>query len=60
MDLFKYYHETTSHKAGEVWNLFRKKVITGMLEDYFFPAFFKEVKEDLTKEGEACIIAAVC
>ena len=31
-----------------------------MLELYFLPAFMKEVKEDLTKEGEKQIISVCC
>ncbi|CAM6000710.1 unnamed protein product [Sphagnum balticum] len=43
-----------------MWNMFRKQVIHRMLEDYFFPAFMKEIKEDLTREGEKEIINACC
>lgn len=31
-----------------------------MLHELFLPAFFKEVKEELTKEGEEVIINAAC
>jgi transcriptional accessory protein Tex/SPT6 len=31
-----------------------------MLQEYFFPAFMKEIKDDLTREGEQEIIKACC
>jgi hypothetical protein len=45
MEIIKYYYDVSVLKEGEVWNLFRRQVITRMLQDYFFPAFFKEVKD---------------
>ena len=50
-EMLKYYFDLSAHSSGEVWNLFRKQVLIKMLSDYFFPAFFEEVKEDLTREG---------
>jgi transcriptional accessory protein Tex/SPT6 len=40
--------------------LFRRQVIVKMLTDFFFPAFFKEVREELTKDGEEIIVETIC
>lgn len=47
----RYYYDLSTHSSGEVWNIFRKQVLIKMLSDFFFPAFMKEVKDDLTREG---------
>ena len=43
-NITKYYYEISVSKEGEVWNLFRRQVVVKMLTDFFFPAFFNEVK----------------
>lgn len=40
-EIIKYYFDITTHKSGDSWNLFRKRVIHRTLDTYFFPAFWK-------------------
>lgn len=35
-----------------MWNLFRKRIISSLLNDYVIPSLMKEIKDDLTREGE--------
>ena len=58
MELAKCYYDISS--KAEYWNVFRKRVITAFLNDLFIPTFMKEMKEELSKEGEREIISSCC
>ena len=60
LDLTKSYFDINLNESGNYWNIFRKLVLTIMLENYFFPSFMKEIREDLTKEGQRDIINTCC
>ena len=60
LDLVKYYFDINVNESGDIWNLFRKKILTNMLEHLFFPSFLKEVRDDLTREGQKEIIVTAC
>lgn len=49
-----------SNKSLEIWNIFRKRILHGLLNEHFLPNFHSEIKEDLTREGEREIINACC
>ena len=60
VELIRNYYDLANNKHAEMWNLFRKRVISTLLNEYFIPAFMKEVKDQLTQEGEREIINACC
>ena len=41
-----------NNRNSEMWNLFRKRTVATMLNEYFIPSFMAEIKEELNKEGE--------
>jgi transcriptional accessory protein Tex/SPT6 len=58
MELARYYFEIGNKSTLDIWNFYRKRIITGFLNDFFLPHLLSEVKEELTKEGEKEIINA--
>jgi hypothetical protein len=52
MELARYYFEIGNRSTLDIWNFYRKRIITGFLNDFFLPNLLTEVKDELTKEGE--------
>ena len=51
LDLIRNYYDFTSSKHNDIWNLFRKRIISSLLNDYMIPSFMKEIKDELNREG---------
>lgn len=60
MEIIRNYYDMNANKNSDIWNLFRKRVISNLLNDYVIPSLMKEIKDDLTREGEKEIINACC
>ena len=60
LEIIRNYYDLNNNKNSEMWNFFRKRVISTLLNDYFIPSFMKEIKEFLSEEGEREIINACC
>lgn len=58
IEVAKNYYEISG--KSDIWNLIRKKVLLGLINELFLPEFMKEIKEDFTKEGEKEIIHLCC
>lgn len=52
MELARYYFEIGNRSTLDIWNFYRKRIITGFLNDFFLPHLLIEVKEELAREGE--------
>lgn len=51
MELARSYFDISNSKANQIWNIFRKRILHGLLNEHFLPNFTKEIKDDLTREG---------
>lgn len=51
LEIIRNYYDCATTKNVEIWNLFRKRVISSLLNDYMIPSFMKEIKDELTREG---------
>jgi len=43
-ELIHQYYDTITSKNLEIWNLFRKRIISNLLYDFYIPYFTQEIR----------------